>query len=158
MHQMLMRGFLGSAAELLRTIDFATVIEIGCGPGDFASALFLNRLLFAGQYLGFDIGEAEIESAKQRFSTLDFRSGSAYEIPVQDGAADLVVACEVIEHLERPIVAIREMARITQRWALISVPREPIWRALNMLRGKYLRNMGNTPGHVQHLVDVVSFD
>ena len=33
---------------------------------------------------------------------------------------------------------------------LLSTPREPLWRALNVLRGKYLRDLGNTPGHVQH--------
>jgi len=30
------------------------------------------------------------------------------------------------------------------------VPREPIWRILNMARGKYWRALGNTPGHLQH--------
>ena len=145
-----MRGFLGSATELLRTIDFATVIEIGCGPGDLASSLFLNGRPFNGEYCGFDIGESEIKAAKKRFPRLEFELGSAYEIPVQDGAAELVVACEVIEHLEFPIDAIREMARVTQRWVLISVPWEPIWRALNILRGKYMMDFGNTPGHLQH--------
>jgi hypothetical protein len=33
---------------------------------------------------------------------------------------------------------------------LVSVPREPLWRALNMARGAYLRDLGNTPGHVNH--------
>jgi hypothetical protein len=30
------------------------------------------------------------------------------------------------------------------------VPREPIWRLLNMMRGKYIGSLGNTPGHLQH--------
>jgi len=30
------------------------------------------------------------------------------------------------------------------------VPREPIWRALNLARGKYVRDLGNTPGHLGH--------
>ena len=33
---------------------------------------------------------------------------------------------------------------------LVSVPREPLWRALNMARGAYLTDLGNTPGHVNH--------
>ena len=44
---------------------------------------------------------------------------------------------------------------------IISVPREPIWRFLNLLRGKYIKDLGNTPGHLQHwssdkFVDLVS--
>ena len=35
-------------------------------------------------------------------------------------------------------------------WAIVSVPREPLWRALNLGRLKYLRDLGNTPGHLQH--------
>jgi hypothetical protein len=30
------------------------------------------------------------------------------------------------------------------------VPREPLWRLLNMARGRYWRDLGNTPGHLQH--------
>ena len=33
---------------------------------------------------------------------------------------------------------------------LVSVPHEPLWRLLNMARGAYLREFGNTPGHVNH--------
>ena len=45
---------------------------------------------------------------------------------------------------------VAEMARAAQRWLLVSVPREPLWRGLNMARGAYLRDLGNTPGHVNH--------
>ena len=43
-----------------------------------------------------------------------------------------------------------EMARVARRHLLVSVPREPLWRALNVARGAYLRDLGNTPGHVNH--------
>ena len=32
----------------------------------------------------------------------------------------------------------------------MSVPREPLWRGLNLARGAYLKALGNTPGHVNH--------
>jgi hypothetical protein len=32
----------------------------------------------------------------------------------------------------------------------LSVPREPIWRAGNLARGRYVQALGNTPGHVNH--------
>jgi hypothetical protein len=42
------------------------------------------------------------------------------------------------------------MIRCAQRHVLISVPREPLWRVVNMARGAYWRHLGNTPGHVNH--------
>jgi hypothetical protein len=43
------------------------------------------------------------------------------------------------------------MARVARGGnLLVSVPREPLWRGLNMARGAYLRDLGNTPGHLNH--------
>jgi hypothetical protein len=42
------------------------------------------------------------------------------------------------------------MARVASRHLLVSVPREPLWRGLNMARGAYLKDLGNTPGHLNH--------
>lgn len=58
--------------------------------------------------------------------------------------------CEVLEHLDRPVEALDEIARVCGGAMLASVPWEPAWRLLNLLRGAYLRDLGNTPGHLQH--------
>jgi hypothetical protein len=42
------------------------------------------------------------------------------------------------------------LTSITKKDLILSVPNEPIWHILNMLRGKYLSALGNTPGHYQH--------
>jgi hypothetical protein len=42
------------------------------------------------------------------------------------------------------------MARCTRGHLLVSVPREPLWRMLNVARGAYVRDLGNTPGHLNH--------
>lgn len=52
--------------------------------------------------------------------------------------------------LERPREALAEVARVARNFVLISTPWEPVWRMMNMVRGKYLRDLGNTPGHIQH--------
>jgi hypothetical protein len=56
----------------------------------------------------------------------------------------------VLEHVPEPEATLAEMARVARRHLLVSVPREPLWRGLNMARGAYLRDLGNTPGHVNH--------
>ena len=45
---------------------------------------------------------------------------------------------------------VAEMARVSTGHLLVSVPREPLWRGLNMARGAYLKDLGNTPGHLNH--------
>lgn len=62
----------------------------------------------------------------------------------------MIVCCEVLEHVADPEAALEILARLSRRWLLTSVPREPIWRVLNMARGKYLSDLGNTPGHLHH--------
>jgi hypothetical protein len=42
------------------------------------------------------------------------------------------------------------MARCARRHLIVSVPREPLWRGLNLARGAYLLQAGNTPGHLNH--------
>jgi ubiquinone/menaquinone biosynthesis C-methylase UbiE len=75
---------------------------------------------------------------------------SAYELPFEDASFDLVVCCEVLEHLEHPGRGLAEAVRVAKKAVLVSTPREPLWRVLNVARGRYLRDLGNTPGHVQH--------
>ena len=62
----------------------------------------------------------------------------------------MVMCCEVLEHLDDPERALREIRRVCARYCVLSVPNEPFWRLLNLARGAYARNLGNTPGHVNH--------
>ena len=74
----------------------------------------------------------------------------AENLPFADGEFDMASAIEVLEHVPDPEHTVAEMARVAGRWLLVSVPREPLWRGLNMARGAYLRDLGNTPGHLNH--------
>ena len=71
-------------------------------------------------------------------------------LPFPPLAFDLVMAIEVLEHVHDPVAALAEFVRVSRGRLVLSVPREPIWRVANMARGKYLADLGNTPGHVQH--------
>jgi 2-polyprenyl-3-methyl-5-hydroxy-6-metoxy-1,4-benzoquinol methylase len=71
-------------------------------------------------------------------------------MPFVDKSIDLVVGLEVLEHVPHPERALADIARVCRGFTILSVPREPIWRAGNMARGRYLRDWGNTPGHINH--------
>ena len=74
----------------------------------------------------------------------------AENLPVADGEFELASASEVLEHVPDPEHTVAEMARCAGSHLLVSVPREPLWRMLNMARGAYWRDLGNTPGHLNH--------
>ena len=74
----------------------------------------------------------------------------AENLPFADDEFDVATAIEVLEHVPDPAHTVAEMARVAQRWLLVSVPREPLWRGLNVARGAYIKDLGNTPGHVNH--------
>ena len=59
-------------------------------------------------------------------------------------------AIEVLEHVPDPARALSEIRRVGRESFVLSVPREPVWRIANVLRGRYVRDLGNTPGHVNH--------
>ena len=76
--------------------------------------------------------------------------GDGGELPFATRCADLLLACEVLEHVPEPEAVLGEMRRLARRYCLVSVPNEPLWRCLNVARGRYVRRWGNTPGHLQH--------
>ena len=59
-----------------------------------------------------------------------------------------MAAIEVLEHVADPEALLTELARVARGHLLVSVPREPLWRALNIARGAHWASLGNTPGHV----------
>ncbi len=146
----LMDGFLGAFDDLVGRAKPATSFEIGCGEGHLSL-----RLLKGGiDAHGCDLDQAIVDEANgaslvEGFDAR-FASRSIYDIAPGQIAADLIVCCEVLEHLPDPHAALDILASQRARYWLLSVPREPIWRALNMARGKYLADLGNTPGHIQH--------
>jgi ubiquinone/menaquinone biosynthesis C-methylase UbiE len=79
-----------------------------------------------------------------------FVCSSTYELCFKDKTFDMVLLSEVLEHLSEPENGIEEAKRVSQGYVLVTVPNEPYWRIANMLRLSYLRDFGNTPGHVQH--------
>jgi len=143
-----MKGFFSSIENMLHGINYNTVLEAGCGEGHIADFLYRERQDI--QLDAFDISEKVIEQAKKDYPYIHFSTGSIYDIKSPDSSYDLVVASEVLEHLEEPERAMKELLRVSKRYVLATVPHEPIWRILNLCRGKYWNDLGNTPGHIQH--------
>lgn len=148
-YRRLMQGFLDSAVTLLQREESSRILEVGCGPGDLNAELMRRVPWIArSSRAGLDVSAPDVVAAAR--TGLPALVGSAYRLPFDDSAFDCVVVCEVLEHLEEPGRALQEISRVASDRVLFSVPWEPIWRILNVARGKYLGSLGNTPGHLQH--------
>ena len=144
----LVRNFTSNVLELVHASGARDIHEVGCGEGyltEIIASLGVDRIR------GSDMSEKMIAEARSRTagSGLVFESKNIYELG-SDDSAELVVCCEVLEHLDDPERALQVLALLNTEQYVFSVPREPIWRLLNLARGKYLGQFGNTPGHLQH--------
>jgi 2-polyprenyl-3-methyl-5-hydroxy-6-metoxy-1,4-benzoquinol methylase len=149
----LMAGFESTLGRLFEQSAPESVLDVGCGEGVLTYKW--AQALGDGPVLGIDLADPKLESewSTRPRSNLEFRSMTAEELqdlPFPDSSFDLAAAIEVLEHVPDPDRTLAEMARVAARHLLVSVPREPLWRALNVARGAYVRDLGNTPGHINH--------
>jgi 2-polyprenyl-3-methyl-5-hydroxy-6-metoxy-1,4-benzoquinol methylase len=146
----LMAGFERSVDELFAQAAPGSVLDIGCGEG-VLTAQWAQRL-GTGRIVGVDLEDPKLEAewAQRRRENLEFRAMPAERLEFADNEFELVAATEVLEHVTDPALVLTEMARVSAHHLLVSVPHEPLWRALNVARGAYLRELGNTPGHLNH--------
>jgi SAM-dependent methyltransferase len=146
----LMAGFERSVDELFAQAAPRSVLDIGCGEG-VLTAQWAQRL-GTGRVVGVDLEDPKLEAewAQRQRENLEFRAMPAERLEFADDEFELVAATEVLEHVPDPALVLSEMARVSARHLLVSVPHEPLWRALNVARGAYLRELGNTPGHLNH--------
>lgn len=147
----LMLGFSESLSALVSKAAPETIHEVGCGEGYWTLAWHQQGM----QVKGSDFSEqvialAQENAAEQGLPSALFSRRSIYELAQGDDSADLIVCCEVLEHLDDPEAGLAALRRVATRNVILSVPREPLWCALNLARGKYWSSLGNTPGHVQH--------
>ena len=146
----LMSGFHATLDELWDRAEPESVLDVGCGEGvltaEWAERLGDRRIV------GIDLDDPKLRDEWERRTrpNLEFRVEEATSLSFADDEFDLATAIEVLEHVPDPEATVAEMARVARRHLLVSVPREPLWRALNVARGAYVRDLGNTPGHVNH--------
>lgn len=146
----LVDGFIERLLELVDRTGATDAHEIGCGEGELTQRLAARGLRVRGS----DVSPEVIDEARRRAAAasvpVEFRATPVEALdPARDGA-ELIVCCEVMEHLADPDAALAVVAELASPWAIVSVPREPVWRLLNLARLKYVGALGNTPGHLNH--------
>lgn len=143
----LLSRFLRQVERVARQVQPCRVLDAGCGEG-----MVLQRLAQAlpdCALSAFDLSGPAVAEARCRVPRAEIRQASIFEIPWPDHSFDLVVCCEVLEHLMEPQSALRELTRVAARHILLTVPHEPWFRLGNLARGRHVSRWGNHPEHVQ---------
>ena len=143
----LFRKFLKNVIEMVKWTNCSDIHEIGCGEGHLSAILsqIPNTSVRAS-----DFSTKIIREATKNYPSIIFQVRDIYNLDQIHDSACLIVCCEVLEHLKDPEKVLNVLPKISKEYVLLSVPREPIWRAMNIARGNYLKQLGNTPGHIQH--------
>ncbi len=146
----MMDGFEGALDDLLEAASPISLLDVGCGEGVLVHQ-WAQRLAPA-RVVGIDLEEPSIQAgwAQREAPNLEYKVMKAENLPFAENEFDMACAIEVLEHVPDPEHTLAEMARCAEHRLLVSVPREPLWRMLNMTRGAYLKDLGNTPGHLNH--------
>lgn len=105
-----------SAAYLLPELrPGMSLLDIGSGPGTITADL--AEIVAPGAVRGLDVSAEVVARAEQLatargLSNLTFAVGNAYDIDAPDGSVDVVHAHQVLQHLSRPVEALREFGRV----------------------------------------------
>jgi len=146
--KLLINNFYSSLISLAKPLLPQTILDAGCGEGFTMEKLLKSAV--CKKIEGVEYSKDAILLGKKLFPKLTFKQASAYELPYKDNSFDLVICTEVLEHLEEPTKAFKEMLRVSKKYLIISVPNEPFFMLSNFLRGKNLSRFGNDKGHINH--------
>jgi ubiquinone/menaquinone biosynthesis C-methylase UbiE len=94
--------------------DARSILDVGCGDGAITNALPDDR-----EVVGLDPSEAALAHVRR-----PTRKGNIEALPFEDGAFDLVMANDVLEHIrpEDYATALAELHRVAGRYVLITGP------------------------------------
>ena len=122
----------------------ARALDIGCGRGRHTHALYTEGLTV----IGLDLAESDVAAARDALggfaeaepdgARAGWTVGDALRLPFEDGAFDIIVCSEVLEHIPDYRAALKEIARVAAPGArvAITVPRAgPEWLCWRLTDG-----------------------
>src|SRR6056297_1385846 len=146
--RLLVNSFNKRIEKIIKKTKFNNLLDVGCGEGVTLS--LLKKHIEHKDCLGIDLDATHIKMSNENAPFCKYKIGNIYDLPLKENSFEMVLCLEVLEHLKSPKKALEQIKKVSSKYIIISVPKEPIWRFLNLTRGKYWKNFGNTPGHLNH--------
>ncbi|EIW87087.1 methyltransferase-UbiE family [Coniophora puteana RWD-64-598 SS2] len=100
------------------------ILDVGCGPGtitaDFASRVPQGRVVGVDQASGV-LDKARAHAAERGVSNVEFAQADIYNLAYPDASFDVVHAHQVLQYLEDPMRALRELKRVAKPGGIVAV-------------------------------------
>jgi len=96
-----------------------SVFDAGCGDGALSEDL---ADLTGARVFGSDLARKRATHASERLGVKRFSQANIYDLPYRDDTFSLVVCTDLLEHLDAPEDAMRELVRVSSEYVLVSVP------------------------------------
>lgn len=100
--------------DLRAKLQLESAADVGCGVGYFSE--FLNRLGF--HVVGLDGRLGNVEEARRRHPNLVFKHSNVEDTSIAE-SYDLVLCLGLLYHLENPVLALRNLSKMTGKLLLI---------------------------------------
>lgn len=140
-------NFLRAVVRTIKPLNISSILDVGCGEGFTLATLKKEGI---GKKLeGVDYVENALEIGKKLYPDLVLKKGDIYRLQYKADSFDLVLCTEVLEHLAEPEKGLRELVRVSKKYALVTVPNEPWFTFQRIARGKNLLKLGAHPEHIQ---------
>ena len=146
--KLFLNNFLNTVVKTIRPLNIETVLDVGCGEGFTLARLKKEKI--GKLYEGIEYDESAIELGIKLYPSLRITKGDIYNLSYKSNSFDLVVCTEVLEHLENPKKAYRELIRVSRKYVLLSVPNEPFFTIQRIARFQNILHLGAHPEHIQH--------
>jgi 2-polyprenyl-3-methyl-5-hydroxy-6-metoxy-1,4-benzoquinol methylase len=124
------------------------VVEVGVGEG-FLSG-YLSERFPDVEFTGVDLSSDDIGRLRRKFPRISAHVASIEDLGALSPPYDLVMCCEVLEHVPDPERALRSLTALGAGRLILSVPHEPFFMLSNLARGKNVARLGNDPEHIHH--------
>jgi len=100
------------------------LLDVGCGPGTIT--IDLAARVAPGGVLGIDraaevIAQADDLVRSRGVENVRFATGDVYELDLDEDSFDVVHAHQVLQHLQDPIAALRELRRVLRPGGTLAV-------------------------------------
>ncbi len=144
LYQRVLARYLDRMAAQLKRSAPRSVLDAGCGEGYVYRGLKARGV--SARWSGVDASPGAVRFAAAESPECSWSVGDLRRMPEATASADLVLCSQVLEHIPEPERVRDELARVSARWLLVSVPLEPLFRSVCALT--VAAGIGQDPGHV----------
>lgn len=103
----------GEAAGFISSDKNPVVLDLGCGNG-------VSTANIGGKYVvGLDLSRAQLIRAKKNFPNCDFVVGDARHLPFKNGTFDMIVAINMLHHIQDPENVLADCYRVLKRGGVL---------------------------------------